>query len=222
MEATKTNNETIIEGAKMSEKWFNETSEAMMNAYNKQLQFTTGLYENFTNMFFGSTKNWSDRQNFSELFLNSDLAKWPGVSFTGSNGGSNIFLSSFDRIYKQTLEYNRNLLASLNSTIKDNQFDWSKINEDYMKSAELQLEVSKKIIVSLSEMSNKQLDLSIDYNNKVMDEINTQLNALVKQNQKMWTEAYNMQEQQSNVEEKKTKESAKSETKKKWDVPVVE
>lgn len=222
METTKTNNETVIEGAKMSEKWFNETSEAMMNVYNKQLQFTTGLYENFANMFFGNTKSWSERQNFSELFLNSDLAKWPGVSFTGSNGGSNIFLSSFDRIYKQTLEYNRNLLASLNNTMKENQFDWSKINEDYLKSTELQLEISKKMIISLSEMSNKQLDLSIDYNKKVMDEINTQLNALVKQNQKMWTEVYNMQEQQSNVEEKKTKESAKSETKKKWDVPVVE
>jgi predicted RNA-binding protein with RPS1 domain len=107
--------------------------------------------------------------------------------------------------------------------MKDNQFDLSKINEDYMKSIELQLAISKKIVVSLSEMSNKQLDLSIDYNKKVMDEINTQLNALLKQNQKMWTDFNNIQEeQQSNVEDKKTKESAKSETKKKWDVPVVE
>ena len=57
MEATKTNKETVIDGAKVSEKWFTETSEAMMNLYNKQLQYTTGLYDNFTHMFFGNNKS---------------------------------------------------------------------------------------------------------------------------------------------------------------------
>lgn len=231
MEATKTTNETIIEGAKVSEKCLNEISESMMNVYNKQLQFATGLYDNFINTFFGNVNGLNDRENFSDMFLNSDLAKWPGTSFTNTGVSSNPFLAAFDKIYKQTLEYNRNLLASINNTIKGNQVDRTKTNADYLKTFENQLEISKKIVVMLTETFNKQMDLSIEANKKLMDEINNQLNPLMKQNQKLWAEFLKTQQTSSNGENKnkdaspsdvKKTEAKQSDAKKKWDIPVVE
>lgn len=222
MEATKTSNETVIESAKMSEKWLTEISEAMMSVYNKQLQFSTEIYENFSNMLFGNTKGWGERKNFSDMFLNSDLAKWPGTSFTETSGNSNVFMASFDKIYKQTLEYNRNFLASLNSAMKNNQVDWSKTNAEYLKTMEMQFEISKKTIVSLSETSNRQLDLSIEANKQLMERLNVQLNSLMKQNQKLWGDFESTQHEPANGEDNKNKESNKTETKKKWNVPVVE
>lgn len=222
MEATKTSNETVIESAKMSEKWLTETSEAMMNVYNKQLQFTTELYENFSTMFFGNTKGWGERKNFSDMFLNSDLAKWPGISFSETSSSSNVFMASFDKMYKQALEYNRNLLASLNSAMKNNQVDWSKINAEYLKTIEMQLEISKKTIVSLSETANRQLDLSIETNKQLMEKLNVQMSSLMKQNQKLWGDFENTQQEPVNGEDIKNKESNKTEAKKKWNVPVVE
>jgi hypothetical protein len=219
METKKTNNEAVNDNAKVSEKWMNTATETMMDVYNKQLQFTTKLYDNFFNTVLGSNKGSGERKNVSDIFLNSDLAKWPGSMFNGSERGSTPFLASIDDIYKKMLEYNRNLMSSLQN-IKAYQIDWSGVNDGYLKIIETQLEASKKIASSLSETYNKQMDFSIEVNKKLMEEINNQLISLAKQNQKMMTEFLKTQQTSTSGEEKKEKESNPSENKKKWEAPV--
>jgi hypothetical protein len=223
MEATKTNTETVVDNAKTSEKWLNATTEAMMDIYSKQLQFTTGLYDNFINSFLGAGKIKTERKNFSDMFLNSDLGKWSGTLLNDFSSNSSPFLTTLDGFYKQMLENNRNLLASLQN-INTNQIDWKAVNSEYLKTIETQIEASKKMGNSLTEAYNKRIDLSIDTNKKLMEEVNIQLNLLIKQNQKFVNEFFKTQQSSVNVEDKKSKEpsSSPSETKKKWEVPVID
>ena len=225
MEAKKTNGETVNDTAKISEKWLSATTEAMMDVYNKQIQFTAKLYDNFINSFSGNNRNFGEQKNVPNMFLNSDLAKWPGLSFKTIENNYNPFFPSIDDVYKKMLEYNRNFLESLKN-IKDNQIDWSAVNTEYFKTIESQLEASKKIGNSLNESYNTKKDFFIESNKKLMEEVNIQLGSLINQNQKIVTEFFNTQktshkEQPSTgAEEKKNKEANTAEPKKKWEAPV--
>jgi hypothetical protein len=221
METTQTTNDTLLEGVKISEKWFNNANAAMMEIYNKQLNLATGYYTNLINSTLGGNHGQDKMTNpFSALF-NADAAKGFWFPF-GSNGSvfSNHFLSSFNKVSEDLAEYNRNLLATLNTEFKSNVSDWSKIKQEYREYFEKQLEISKKIGSSIAEAIDKQGNFSTQIYKDAVEKINHQMDSGVQQDQDVLSTILNSTQNSSNTEEKKTKDSVVSDTKKKTNATV--
>ena len=220
METTKAN-ETIIESAKLAEKWFNDTNNAMMEIYNKQLNLTTGLYNNFFSTLTGNVKGLGDSKNIFDSMLKNDFTKWFSMPSSNYNSiMSNSILSTFDGMYKQITDFNRNITTTLHSQLNNREHDWSSLNKEYMETIEKQMEVYKKIINTISEANNRELSLSLENNKKIIEEINEQFGAIIKQNQKFWSEALKYTPVNQEYEDKKNKETNQSSSKKQTNVLV--
>jgi hypothetical protein len=183
METTQTNNHTPLEGAKISEKWFNSVNSAMMDIYNKQLNLATSYYTNLLNPTLGSNHSLEKITNPFNTFFNNGATKnfWfplgnDGAAFT------NPFLHSFDKTYKDLLEYNRNLLTTFNTELKSNISDWSKVRQEYREFIEKQIDVSKKIAESIAESYNKQGDFSTKSYKESVEKIKKQMDTVFEQN----------------------------------------
>jgi len=214
-------NHTATETPKTAEKMINDTTKEMMEVYNKQLNLTTGFYNNFFNSVMSNSKSWNGSKGFSDSFLNSDLMKLFPIPFSGMGSSfSNPLLPSFDKLYKQLLEYNSNMFSTLSNGIKSTT-DWSAISKGYTETVENRLEVFKKILTAMSETYNKQLDFSIGNTKKMMEEINNQFNTIINQNQKLQEDVLATYQVPFDEEEKKIKESNLNESKKRSNVSVV-
>jgi hypothetical protein len=221
METTQANNDTLLEGVKISEKWFNNLNAAMMDIYNKQLKLTTGYYTNFLNSALGGNNSQNKMTNPFNMFFNTDTTKAFWFPF-GNDGAAftNPFLHSFDKAYKDMLEYNRNLLTVLNSELKNNVSDWSKVRQEYREFMEKQIEVSKKIVDSMAEAFDKQGNFSTQLYKEAVEKINHQMDSVIKQDQDFLTNVLNTVQNASVGDEKKTKESVANDTKKKTNAVI--
>lgn len=215
METTKTN-EALLEGAKVAEKWLTDTSTAMMEIYNKQLNLATGYYTNFLNSTLGNNKGWNDNNGFSESFFSNNLLKNFSIPL---NGNGNLFATPFqaaiENVFKQIGEYNKNLLAAFNNQVKHSEIDLSVINSEYIETVEKRLDATKNIFNRLSEAYNKEFEFATENNKKILEEINEQFNTVIKQNQKFWSDAFKQIQPSFDGEEKKQKENTSGENKKK-------
>jgi len=221
MEATNTNHAST-ENAKSAEKLLTEASSNMMDIYNKQLKFITDFYSNFFNAFTGNSTGWDSNTGFSNNFLGNDLTKLFSNPFNGIGAGfPNPFLQSFDKLYKQMMEYNNNIFSNLNSATKS-KADWSEISKKYQETIENRLGAFNKIFSTLSEACGKKMNFSMEINKKEMEDVNNQLNLMLKQNQKIWSDMFAIYSGSSNTEEKKTKDPIVNEIKKRPNVPVYE
>ena len=129
METTNTNHTATQDGT-VAEKMINNTTKEMMEAYNKQLNLTTGFYTNFFNSVMGNNKSWNGNMGSANSFLNNDLTKLFSVPFNGNGSSfSNPFSTPFDKLYKQMMEYNSNMFSNLSNGIKSNT-DWSTISKE--------------------------------------------------------------------------------------------
>jgi hypothetical protein len=208
METTKTNG-AFIESVKMAEKWFSDTNATMMEIYNKQLNLTTGYYNNMFNSLINNNKGWKDGQ-MTDSFLKNDVSKWFPISFSGNGNSTNLsnpLQSLFDTMYKQMTEYNQNILANFNSQFNNSNTNWDTVSKEYKETVEKRLDASKKILNSISEGYMKELDSTMGNNKKLIDEINEQFNSVIKQNQKFWSEALKPNQMSVDQEDKKSKES---------------
>lgn len=221
METTQTNSDTLLEGVKISEKWFNNLNATMMEIYSKQLKLATGYYTNFLNSSLGGNNSQDKMANPFNMFFNTDTTKPFRFPFN-SDGAifSNPFLNSFDKVYKDMLEYNRNLLTALNGEMKGNISDWNKVRQEYREYVEKQIEVSKKIADAIAESYDKQGNFSIQIYKEAVEKINHQMDSVIKQDQDFLTNLLSTSQNSSNDEEKKTKESIVNETKKRANTSV--
>lgn len=221
METTKTS-ETLLDNAKVAEKWFNDASTTMMDLFNKQLNLTTGFYSNLLNSTFSSTKGWGVNQGFIDNFLGGNSTKWltPFNAFSSSNNSS-YFFSAFDKMYKQMLDSNRQFFNEFNNQIKTNEIDWNLINKEYKETIDRRIESSRKILSSITDSYNKQLHFTLDMEKNMVEEFNNQFNSVMKQNQKMFSDLLHTYQNAFNGEDRKSKEAEAPENKKRTSVPVV-
>jgi hypothetical protein len=221
METTKTS-ETLLDNAKVAEKWFNDASTSMMDLFNKQLNLTTGYYSNLLNSTFSNTKDWGVNQGFIDNFLGGNSTKWltPFNTFS-SNNNSSYFFSTFDKMYKQIVESNRHFFTEFNNQLKTNEIDWNSINKEYKETMDRRIESSRKILSSITDSYSKQLHFTLDMEKNMFEELNNQFNSVMRQNQKMLSDFLNTYQNAFNGEEIKSKEAEIPENKKRTSVPVV-
>ncbi|MEI8137877.1 MAG: hypothetical protein WCH21_11180 [Bacteroidota bacterium] len=186
-------NETLLESAKMANKWFNDATTSTMESYKKQLNLVSGYYSNFFNSFLGENKNiWNPTKNFADLFFNNnDSIKSMFIPFSGfgMNGAfSNQFSNPFEKMIKQLTDYNQNLLGSFTKQFENGNSDWGVLNEKYQKTIEKEFEASKKLINTMVEGYNAQTESSLEAHKKLQEEINKQIGLVFKLNQEFWSE----------------------------------
>ena len=207
METTKTNNETLMEGAKIAGKLMKDTSAVMMDIYDRQVNRTTKYYSDLFDSISGRNKNLEETRSFTDLLFSDEFAKgiWNPFS-TARSSFSNPMIGSFDRTYKQMLNYNSDMLSVFNKMVKSNQFNWGSVSSQYIEAVENQIEATKSILSSLSAAYNKQLDLSFETNKNVFEELNEQFNSMLKQNQLFLNDLLQTSQIFKEGEEKKSKE----------------
>jgi hypothetical protein len=208
-------------GAKTTEKMLNDSTKEITDFYTKQLNAATSIYKNMFNSFSNGNKGWSSTPDFSKGFLNNDLKPF-AMPFNGmSNNFTNPFLPNFDTLFKQMNDYSKAMFSNLNNELKGNT-DMSVISSKYQETVNARIESFKNILNATTEAYTKQLDFSMENNKKAMEEMNIQLNAMVNQNQKFWSEITGPQQTPEKNEEKIVKDSISPEIKKRTSIPVNE
>ena len=215
-------NHAANEEAKTVEKMLNDSSKEIMDFYTKQLNVATGFYKNLFDSFSTGNKGWNNTPDFSNGFLNNDLTKAFTMPFSGmGNHFTNPFLPTFDKLYKQMVDYNTTLFTNLTNGLKGST-DISEISKKYQEAINARIEASKNILKTATDAYNKQLDFSLENNKKAMEEMNNQFNVMVKQNQKFWSDLMTSAQAPINSIEKAVKDSISPEIKKRTSVPATE
>lgn len=214
---TSTNANPLEGGAKAAEKWFNDSSAAMMEIYNKQLNVATNFYKNLSGMGMANNSVWNPGKNFTNtLFGNNDLTKWMFNPFS-SNGNSviNPFAGTFEKAYNQLTEYNRNLFSMFNNKdASDMQANLTEFGKKYQESLSKQMEASKQIMNSFMEAFNKQVEVATESDKKLMEELNGRFTAAIKQTQDLWANMLNSYKAPAEKEERSYKEDGAATAKK--------
>jgi len=215
METTKTNNESLNEGAKVIEKLFNDSSTAMMDIYKKQMDFATGFYSNLFNSSMSNINGFGQNSGISNMFANMDMSKWftnPTADLSANNL-QNTLLVSMDKTMKQVMEINQKILSAFTNGIQSNGATSESMSEEYKKLLEARLKDSKEMVNTITEAFNKQLESSLITNKKTMEEITNQFSLAMKQNQKLWADMLNMHQTSPVSDEIKEKVVSSNESK---------
>src|ERR1700758_5560392 len=191
MESTKSSNETLNESAKAVETFFNNSNALLTDMLKKEVDLITGFYNNLFGSKFGNANAWNQNSDFTNMFSNPmGMNKWfsnPFANFSATNGMQNPLLSSWEKITKQMMDFNQACLAAYTN----NKENMNALSEEYKETIETRLEASKEIFNTISESLKKQLECSIENNKKAGEEISNQLNLVMKQNQKFWSDLLN-------------------------------
>lgn len=222
METTKTS-DTLLESARMAEKWMNESSAAMMDIYNKQLNLATGFYNNYINSMWSNVKPSSSGQEFMDNYFGSKMAKsfWTPYNALYGNGDSSPFLSSFDKMQKQYMDFGRSLYNDMTDRMRISDLDWSSIGNEYKGIWDKRLDATKKTMNAMFETYQKQMNFTMDTGREMMNEMNNQFNSIYRQNQKNWTEMMQPTTASPIVPATKVKEPAFAESKKHSNIAVM-
>jgi hypothetical protein len=214
-------NQSSSDGAKTAEKMLNDSPKEIMDFYTKQLNVATGFYKNIFDSFLNGNKGWNNSSDFSNGFLNNDHKAF-AMPFNGMNSNfANPFVPTFDKVYKQMVDYNTTMSTNLTNGLKANA-DMSEISKKYQDALNTRIEVSKSILKTATEAYNKQLDLSMENNKNVLEEINGQVNVMVNQSQKFWSDLTTSIQVPITKEEKIAKDSISPEIKKRTSIPANE
>jgi hypothetical protein len=217
---TTNSNDVLIDGAKVIEKWFNDSNSAFTEIYNKQLNLTTKFYDNLLKSMVGNNKNWNANNDIVDSFFKNDLMK--RFSFFSSGNGNTFSgqsLTSMENTFKEMMAINRSWISTFYNQMNNSDFDWNSISKEYMSLIEKRLEASKKILNSMENSFSEGMDFSIEKNKKIIENMNNEMVALNKENKKFWSEIISPKNEKVE-EEKKAKESNFNESKKRTGMAV--
>lgn len=213
METTNANpKETVLESAKMAAKWFSDSSAAMTEVYKKQLSVATNFYGNFYNSFLEVNKNLWNPFKFTGSFLSDKdgPATFNPFAALGMNTNfTNQFIFSIDKALKQINDSNQKLFSILSNQIEKNGNNWNSFNEKYQNVLEHRFNISKNILNSLIETYNKQVEFSIEENAHLQEKFTKELNSLLKESKKLWSDTLNNEPEIIPAEESKPKHHEK-------------
>ncbi len=189
-------NKTSSENSENLSKWFNEVSKIPMNIYSKQLIAASEFYSNYFNSFFEIAKNsWNPFKQNNNLYSgNGDGTKFGFMSFpnfNGTNGASNQWSDTLEKLLKQMVNYNQNLMTMFSEKVDKDGLDWASISSKFSKNTEDLFQSVKRIQNSFLEASDDQIEFSKETNKKLQEDINKELTYITKQNQKFWSDFLN-------------------------------
>lgn len=185
METTRTT-EALSESAKLTEKWFKDASEAMTDIYNKQLNLALSMYNNWSNAWVGAGSKQAQAANISSFFSGPDLGNW---NFLAGFNPVNASAAWLDKVWKQALNYNQEMMAFLNDAAKTNTANWEELVKQNRSLLEKRFESLSGMISATADSYRKNLGVSFDEYRKLVEQTNKQLAGLIRQNESFWAEA---------------------------------
>lgn len=192
--------------SKTAEKMMNDTSKSIMDMYTKNINLVTNFYSNLFNSFSNGNKGFNNNYGTSNNYMNNDFAKLFSNSYSGmGNGFSPQTLPTFSNIYQQMIDYNTNLFSMLGKGMNTS-INWNELGTKEEALIENRLEAIKNMRHSVIESYNKQLDNANENNKKMIQETTDQFNLLMKQNQKLWSDIFSMNQTPAKAEEKIVKD----------------
>lgn len=203
--------ETILENSQMASKWFSQASADMMDAYKKQMNMVSDFYEGFSDTFFGKSKNlWNPVKFFTNSFLTGKDGGSspfnPYFMLSQNAGFQNPFISSVEKTLKLITENNEKIFSLISNQIEKNTSLWNSFNETYQQICENRFNSFKNILNLLLENYRKRLEFSWEEDAHLQEEITKELNSIVKQNEKFWSDAIHIEQEIIHAAEPKNNE----------------
>ena len=215
-------NHSKNDGVNPAEKMLNDSSKEIIDFYTKQLNTASGFYKNLFESFSNVNRGWNNIPDFSNGFLNNDLSKVFAIPYSGVNTNfTNPFLPTFDKLYKQMVDYNTTMFTNLTNRLQSSA-DVFEISKKYQDVINTRIEAYKNILKTTTDASNKQVSFYIENNKNIMEEMNNQFDIIVKQNQKFWSDLMPSVKAPLNDIEKIVKDSISPEIKKRTSVFATE
>jgi hypothetical protein len=196
-------NERLLENAKTANKWSTDAVTSIMDVYKKQFNIFSNFYSTIFNSLNTENKDvLNPVKNLTDLFFNNSSFKsfYSPFSAIGTNGNlSNSFTNPFNNIFNQIKDYNQTQLNNFTKQFGLGNPDASSLVDNYQKTVEREIDASKHLINSLTDVYNKQIEFSATESKKLQDEINNQLKLIFEINQRFWSELLKTNTSQTNV-----------------------
>lgn len=204
---TKKTNGILSESGETLNNWYNMASSTMNEIYKKQLNIAFGFYNNLFNSFLNYGKNNLTGSNHGfASFFNGDGRHnvfFNPLAWLKTNGANwNLFSNPYENFMKQVNEYNQNLLHDFKTNLRQN--EWLALNEKYQRFVEERWEAARDIFSTLNDSYSRQLNFSIETNNKMLSELNKEINKAFKSTEEFWDDILRNYGPEFNTEETRT------------------
>ncbi|HXB42136.1 MAG TPA: hypothetical protein VNZ49_16465 [Bacteroidia bacterium] len=179
---------TFDETTKITNKWLADTCSVMSNIYDKQLKTTLDFYNNFYNSFSGTNRNEYSHLHFNPLFFKgSELFQSifnPFKFFNQDTDFAEAFTSQFEEVNKQIHKLNERLAELFQEEFKNSQTNWN----EFGKMVEEELKHMQSNGSSIIEAYTKRLNSSLEFNKKLLQEMNNQFEIAITRNKRSWSD----------------------------------
>jgi hypothetical protein len=214
----KNSNHSSKDQPKTSEKMLGDSNKDIMSFYTQQLNVATSFYKNLFDSFSTGKTGWNNAPDF----LNNDFTKAFSMPYSGLTSNlANPFMPTFDKLFKQLSDYNTTMFTNLTNGFGVNT-DMSEISKTYQDTIATRIESYMSFLKTANEAFGKQLEYSVDSNKKAMEDMNTQFQLMVEQNQNLWADLLAASRPAKDNTGKPGKDSISPELKKRTSVPASE
>lgn len=169
-------------------KWLNEISVMMIDALNKQRNFSFGIYNNYINTYMDALKNvWNPALNYAFAnYRNGDALKNIFNTLNNYNNMINPFMLSLDKVIKQLTDYNQQVMDNLNKNIFLTENGRNNFVEAYMKLIESRMDALKNVIETYLNVRKQQINFTMEATKKVQDRINQEFDLILNAQEEFW------------------------------------
>ena len=169
----------------MAGKWINETTSMLTEAYNKQMNLSFGVYNNYMKSLIESYKNMiTPTKNNSVLFYQPDLLmkgmQNPFKYFMWNDGWPVSSSKYIEKSFRQMLDLNHQWLNSFNKEFHLNGANMNGVVEAFRKIMENDLDAGKNIFMTYFDVSDEQLEFALESFKKLQEETNKEFKRMVK------------------------------------------
>ena len=174
----------------MAGKWINDTTSMLTDAYNKQMNLSFGVYNNYVNSFVESFKNMiAPTKNNSSFFFQPDyLLKGminPAKFMSFNDNWSMPSAKYMEKFYKQMVDFNHQWLNVYNKEFHLNGSNLNGVVEAFRKIMENELEAAKNIFMLYYDVTDEQWEFALESFKKIQEEMNKEFNRLVKSQEEL-------------------------------------
>jgi hypothetical protein len=220
-------NKTTEEYMKSSSKWFSKSAIAMAEMYKKQFQMG---YDMYANMFNAGSTTEKNKTNYSfdlfhsniEMLKNnfeniSKLSEKTILNFMNSLDGEesksddNIkileaIMDGYHLQTKQIAEINQRFFETYSKTFKSTNQNAEKSYDIFRKKTEENFHKAEEVINKAVKTYSSNVNNSAKNRQELLDNINNQMELLIKNSLKQWSDLTETTGKENKTPEKKTKE----------------
>ena len=174
----------------MAGKWINDTTSMLTDAYNKQMNLSFGVYNNYVNSLVESFKNMiAPTKNNSMFFFQPDyLLKGminPTKFMNLNDNWSAPSAKYMEKLYKQLVDFNHQWLNVYNKEFHMNGSNLNGVVEAFRKIMENEMEAAKNIFMLYYDVTDEQWEFALESFKKIQEEMNKEFNRLVKSQEEL-------------------------------------